>query len=444
MKTGIYLLGLIFALTTYLFPNKPITKPNNCEATNHYVNYSGCSSDNYNIIIEGITYDKNNPIDTIILTNESGCDSTIYISLEFESLSPELLPPVGIHKTNLSSENTNDGSIHFEFENEPNQDSLEFSIDGGLTFPYLVADHSETFVIHDLAADTFHVKARWQGMGCMLELGKVQLIPDPCGSYQLSDSIPNILFIVADDFGLEAAPFSSLDSEKANMPVLENLVSQGLVFDNAWAAPSCAPTRAGIITGRHGFRTGVLSIPTNNTLGLEETTIQKYIDTTFPNRYEQAIIGKWHLNNEIVDYTYPAKMGIPHFDGLRRGSTGSYYNWQRQTNGVLQEWDQYITTAITDASSQWIEDQGEKPWHLWVTHIAPHKPFHKPPNHLHTRDSLIGSPEDIIANPVPYYIAMLESLDKEIGRLLDNMCPNVKDNTTIVFISDNGTPLDVL
>lgn len=416
MKTGICLFSLVFLLSSYFYPNRQNA-------------------------IENIHYD------------------------EFNCNDPHLLPPVGVHKANLSASGTNDGSIHFEFEPDDATDAIvktiEFSIDGGATFPYNAPDDSGTYDISGLAAGSYHIKARWQGETCELELGTLILIPDPCSSYTIDQTAPNILFIVADDFGLEAAPSSvenlptpSGTPMKANMPVLENLASQGLIFDNAWSTPFCAPTRAGIITGKHGFRTGVVNIPSHNSLRQEEITLQRHIDTQFPNKYEQAIIGKWHLNNEM-DLSqddakrYPATLGIPYFDGLLRGSTGSYYNWTRQItikdvsapNDILTNTsEQYITTALTDASLQWIEDQGQNPWHLWLTHFAPHAPFHKPPNHLHTKDHLLSTGE----NSCDYYIAMLESLDKEVGRLLDNMCQNVKDNTIIIFISDNGTPNSVL
>lgn len=67
---------------------------------------------------------------------------------------------------------------------------------------------------------------------------------------------PNILLIIADDLGLDASPGYG-DGIKASMPVLQSLQSEGLTFDNVWAYPLCSPTRAAILTGRHGFRTSV-------------------------------------------------------------------------------------------------------------------------------------------------------------------------------------------
>ena len=85
---------------------------------------------------------------------------------------------------------------------------------------------------------------------------------------------PNILLIIADDLGIESTPCYNTNSIRPNMPTLESLCADGLVFDNVWSNPFCAPTRASMITGKHGVRTGVLNIPTDNTLDEGETTIQ--------------------------------------------------------------------------------------------------------------------------------------------------------------------------
>ena len=68
---------------------------------------------------------------------------------------------------------------------------------------------------------------------------------------------PNILLVIADDMGLDASPCHAVGDNKVTMPNLVSLCEQGMVFDNAYSAPVCSPTRASILTGKHGFRTGV-------------------------------------------------------------------------------------------------------------------------------------------------------------------------------------------
>src|SRR4029434_103993 len=77
----------------------------------------------------------------------------------------------------------------------------------------------------------------------------------------------------------------------------------------------------------------------------------------------------------------------------------------------------------------------------WLAFNAGHAPFHKPPDGLHSYDSLSGTQGDITANPRPYYEAMIEAMDTEIGRLLSQVDIN---DTTVLFIGDNGTPARVI
>ena len=81
---------------------------------------------------------------------------------------------------------------------------------------------------------------------------------------------------------------------------------------------------------------------------------------------------------------------------------------------------------------------------MWLAYVAPHSPFHLPPANLHNRTSLSGDAADIDANPRPYYLAAIEAMDSEIGRLLDSMSTAERENTLIVFIGDNGTPARVI
>lgn len=81
---------------------------------------------------------------------------------------------------------------------------------------------------------------------------------------------------------------------------------------------------------------------------------------------------------------------------------------------------------------------------LWLAYNAPHTPFHLPPTSLHTQGSLSADEASIDANPLPYYLASLEAMDSEFGRLLNAMSQAEKDNTIIIFLGDNGTPNQVL
>lgn len=254
---------------------------------------------------------------------------------------------------------------------------------------------------------------------------------------------PNILLIIADDMGLDATPNYSVGAEKPNMPILEGLMREGITFDNAWAYPECSPTRASILTGKYGYRTGVLSVGGANQIPLSETSIQKHLDDK-SSGYSSAVIGKWHLGgNTNGGNDNPANMGVKHYEGLITGGVNDYSNWTITKNGVQTNSTEYATTKFTDLAINWI-DQQSQPWFLWLAYNAPHTPFHLPPNDLHDRDNLPTDQASVDANPQPYFFAMIEAMDAEIGRLLASLTEAERNNTLIVFIGDNGTTRQVI
>lgn len=254
---------------------------------------------------------------------------------------------------------------------------------------------------------------------------------------------PNILLIIADDMGLDATPNYSVGAEKPNMPILEGLMREGITFDNTWAYPECSPTRASILTGRYGYRTGVLAVQENNQIPLSETSIQKYLDDK-SSGYSSAVIGKWHLGGTTNGgNNNPANMGVKYYEGLITGGLQDYSNWRITKNGVQTNTTEYATSKFTDLAINWI-DQQNQPWFLWLAYNAPHTPFHLPPNNLHDRDNLPTDQASIDANPQPYFFAMIEAMDAEIGRLLASLTEAERNNTLIVFIGDNGTARQVI
>lgn len=246
----------------------------------------------------------------------------------------------------------------------------------------------------------------------------------------------NILLIIADDMGLDATPGYTIGSQKPNMPVLESLSSSGIRFNNLWSNPTCTPTRGSIITGKYGFRTGVTEV--GDEMPLTETALQRSI-----NGYNTAVFGKWHLTNNNT--THPIDFGVGEYAGFLSGTVADYSNWNFTQNGQTTNSTTYTTTQFTDLAIDWLDEQPEnEPWFLWLAYNAPHTPFHLPPANLHTQGNLPTDQASIDANPLPYYLAMLEAMDTEMGRLLDAMTIEERENTVIIFIGDNGSPGQVV
>ncbi|MEL6986872.1 MAG: sulfatase-like hydrolase/transferase [Bacteroidota bacterium] len=248
---------------------------------------------------------------------------------------------------------------------------------------------------------------------------------------QTDPDYPNILFIIADDLGKDAINGYLPIERSPNTPTLDSLRANGLTFDNAWVTPQCTPSRAAIMSGKYGIKTGVRRAPGN--LDTVHQSIFTKIDETTGNAYADALIGKWHISNPS-DLNHPVQHGLDHYEGNFRSSVDDYYSWEKVVNGETIQVNEYATTHLTNASIDWIRAQ-DKPWFLWLAHPAPHSPFQLPP------DSLFTNPDT--SNNQGRYIAMIEAIDAETKRLLDNIPEDELENTLIVFIGDNGTPRGV-
>jgi arylsulfatase B len=248
---------------------------------------------------------------------------------------------------------------------------------------------------------------------------------------------PNVLFIIADDLGKDAINGFSEGNIKPNTPNIDAIRNNGISFSNFWTNPTCTPTRASIITGKYGYRTGVKSV--GDELSISEITLQEYISTQTNNKYASAIVGKWHLsgNNSAIN---PETFGIDYYAGLIRGAVDDYYQWQLSEDGDTSQNTEYITEVFTDLSIDWINEQS-KPWFMWLAYNAPHTPFHVPPNNMHSQGDLPTYNNGL--DPIPYYMAAIEAMDFQIGRLLDDIPEDERNNTVIIFIGDNGTPNQV-
>ncbi len=250
-------------------------------------------------------------------------------------------------------------------------------------------------------------------------------------------SSTNIVFIVVDDMGWDAfGKYPNANGVKAITPTLDSLAKSGITFTNFWVNPECAPTRAAMITGKQGFRTGVGAAASQ--LPINETIIQKYIDTKKPNTYASAVIGKWHIS-KANDLSSPNDMGVPYFSGFMSGGVSDYYNWTENTNGVQKNVTTYTTTQFVNESVSWVKQQS-KPFFLWLAFNAPHTPFHRPPLDLITDKTLSNSQSAIDADRLTYYLAAIEAMDKEIGRFISSLTTTQKENTIFIVLGDNGTP----
>jgi arylsulfatase A-like enzyme len=275
---------------------------------------------------------------------------------------------------------------------------------------------------------------------------------------------PNILLIIADDYGAEAAsiyPQVSGETGQAPVPNIEALAQNGLVFDNAWASPVCSPTRGTIVSGLYGYRTGVTTV--GNVLPTSTVTLFDRITADSPVKYDQAFFGKYHLGGGSIDPrpggSFPQvptilqhirDLGITTYRGILGGGVADYFNWTTyDINGPNLANTTYATTALTDYAIDFIHQhettKPDEPWFLYQAYNGPHaanggnSPYQVPPPELHQTDlSSVGSPKPgTYATNVPVYKANIQALDTEVGRLLKEVD---LDDTVVIFAGDNGVP----
>ena len=254
----------------------------------------------------------------------------------------------------------------------------------------------------------------------------------------------NILLIIADDYGIDSSSLYNTDAAASQppTPTIDSLATKGVLFRNAYSSPVCSSTRACIMTGRYGFRTGIGAVVGGSTgsppLAASEQTLPEALASS--STYELAQFGKWHLamgmNTPLV------RGGWTNYAGGLGGGVGDYADWTKTINGTSTPNNtNYATSDVVDDAVDWIQARGTNSWFAWVAFNAPHTPFHKPPDGLHSYDGLSGTQTDINQNPRPYYEAMVEAMDTEMARLLAAV--NLT-NTHVLFVGDNGTPNQVL
>ena len=244
---------------------------------------------------------------------------------------------------------------------------------------------------------------------------------------------PNIVVIIADDFGVDMVGAYGEGGSLPCTPNIDSLATDGLLFRNAWANPTCSPMRAATLSGRYGFRTGVGSPGAGGTLDLAEVALPEVL-----NGYETACMGKWHVGGNNADH--PNLTGFDNYAGAIGGGVGNYESWNKVINGVQEPSTTYATQDVADDAITMIQTMQE-PWFLWVAFNAPHTPFHVPPT------GVCAPPEcattycgNLPQNPANWQMAraMTEAMDAEIGRILGAL-DTVDPDAIVFFMGDNGT-----
>lgn len=254
---------------------------------------------------------------------------------------------------------------------------------------------------------------------------------------------PNIILIVSDDQGISDAGFSG--SRDVLTPNIDKIADEGVIFSNGYVTHSyCSPSRAGLMTGRYQSRFGHEHNPPyepeNDTIGLplNEVLIS---DKLKDAGYYTGAIGKWHLG--YTKSHLPTQRGFDHWYGFSGGARTFWADKKTveeknhrtlMRNGSVVPLDEinYLTDNFTEEALQFIQQSKDKPFFLYLAYNAPHTPLHASEKYLE-RTRYIERGERSV------YAAMITAIDDGVGKIDDLLSRlDIKDNTIIVFISDNG------
>ncbi|WP_245949287.1 sulfatase [Lutibacter citreus] len=311
---------------------------------------------------------------------------------------------------------------------------------------------------------------------------------------------PNIVFILVDDLGYADVGFNG--SKFFETPNLDALSKKSLVLNNAYMYPTCSPSRTAIFTGKQSFRTGVYTVPvlekgTDKENIFSRWTVGKehpiYAEPLAEAGYKSIHLGKWHIVGpnpkeelkmhfpikqkltqpdpgvydwaevhklpEVQQY-YPKGRGfIKNVGGTYRGDPALEVNgyksvsggyWAPFSNPFIEKKpnDNWLTDRLTDDAIEFIGEHKDGPFLINLNFYAVHRPIRARSEELLQKyltkpvDSVTGqgiAANEKIKEKMAGYASMVESVDDNIGRVVDYLNKNgLRENTLIIVTSDNG------
>ena len=258
---------------------------------------------------------------------------------------------------------------------------------------------------------------------------------------QPKEQKPNVIIIYTDDQGtLDAGCYGATDLYTPN---IDRLGRSGVRFTQAYAHTVCCPSRAALLTGRHPQRCGINNWTQNDAhaeekglnMPLSEVTLAEVLKE---NGYRTGLFGKWHLGAALENG--PLEQGFDTFYGFRGGFIDNYVHYFLHGMGFHDLWsnkeeiferDRYFPDLMTEKAIDFIEENKNEPFFLYAAFNLPHYPEQP--------DSLFSSRYTGLAEPRRSYAAVVSTVDDRIGRILDKLEElDVRDNTIVFFMSDNG------
>lgn len=250
---------------------------------------------------------------------------------------------------------------------------------------------------------------------------------------------PNIVFIMADDLGY--TDVGCFGSKYYETPNIDRLASQGLKLTHHHHCQNCTPTRAALLSGQYGARTGVYTVggidrfnwqtrplrPVDNVqqLPLDRDTFAQQLKKA---GYTTGMFGKWHIG-QSGDF-HPARRG---FDEAVV-TMGKHFDFVTDPK-IDYPKGQYLADFLTDKAVDFIARHKAEPFFLYLPHFGVHSPFDAKPELV----SRFKDKPGVGGHNNPTYAAMIASVDESVGRVMAKLDElKLADNTVLIFVSDNG------
>ena len=246
---------------------------------------------------------------------------------------------------------------------------------------------------------------------------------------------PNIVYIIADDMGWADVGYHG---SEIRTPNIDRLAEEGVTFNQHYVAPTCTPTRVGLMTGRYPSRFGITSPDYGNIFEKDTVTLASALRTA---GYDTHISGKWHMGSppDCVPLKYGFLTSYGYFDGQIDPYTHLYKTGRRcwHRNDSLVDEEGHATDLITDEAVRVIESKGATPFFLYVAYSVPHSPLSEP-------DEWVSLYEDTVSEiSRRWFAASITHMDDGIRRIMEALeRKGVRDETLIIFSSDNGGQKD--
>lgn len=250
---------------------------------------------------------------------------------------------------------------------------------------------------------------------------------------------PNIVFIMADDLGY--TDVGCFGSRYYETPNIDRLATQGLKLTSHHHCQNCTPTRAALMSGQYGARTGVYTVggierfnwrqrplrPVDNVteLPLDRQTIADQLKAA---GYATGMFGKWHIGQKAA--YHPGRRG---FDEAIV-TMGKHFDFETNPETEIPQ-GQYLADFLTDRAVDFIRRHKDQPFFLYLPHFGVHSPHDAKPE-------LIAKFKDkpaVGGHSNPTYAAMISSIDESVGRVMQTLDElQLAKNTVLIFVSDNG------